>query len=101
MTIGGLNVTTTPRGARVDLRVSPRASRTQVDGVRDGRLLVRVTAPPVDGDANEAVVKTVASALGLPRSAVRIVSGGSGRNKVVEVAGIGAAEVARRLGVAP
>ena len=95
-----LNLTATSRGARFDLRVMPRASRSGIDGVRDGRLVVRVTAPPVDGAANDAVVKTLAAALEVPRSAVQIVSGSTGRNKTVEVLGAGAAEVGRRLGLA-
>jgi uncharacterized protein len=94
-----LNLTSTSRGVRFDLRVSPRASRTSVDGVRDGRLVVRVTAPPVDGEANDAVIRALAAALNLPRSAVQIVGGASGRNKTVEVLGMQTTEIGRRLGV--
>jgi uncharacterized protein len=97
MTLTALVVVATPHGARLDLRVVPRASRTKIDGVRDGRLVVRVTAPPVDDAANRAVVETLAEALHLPRSAVRIVTGTSGRNKSVELIGVSADEVRRRL----
>ena len=97
MTLTALVITATPQGARIDLRVVPRASRTKIDGVRDGRLVVRVTAPPVDDAANRAVVETLAEALQLPRSAVRILTGTTARNKSVELAGLSADEVRRRL----
>lgn len=64
-----------------------------MDGAHGDALVVRVTAPPVEGAANEAVVEVLARALGVPRAAVRIVAGAAGRNKVVEVTGVGAAEV--------
>lgn len=83
-------------GARVDVRVVPRASRTTIDGVRDGRLLVRVTAPPVDRAANDAAVLVVARALDLPATAVRIVSGHTNKNKVIEIS-LPADDVRRRL----
>jgi hypothetical protein len=91
-----------PRAAgavRIDIRVIPRATRTGIDGVRDGRLVVRVTAPPVDEAANDALVEALAGALDLPRRAVRIVSGAASRNKIVEIASADAAGIAARLGL--
>ncbi|MCA9847521.1 MAG: DUF167 domain-containing protein, partial [Dehalococcoidia bacterium] len=61
--------------ARITIRLSPRASREEIAGERDGAVLVRVTAPPVDGAANEALVKLLAKTLRVPKSAVAIVSG--------------------------
>jgi uncharacterized protein YggU (UPF0235/DUF167 family) len=81
-----LRLTPTATGTRFDVRVIPRASRSIVDGVRDGRLLVRVTAPPVDRGANEAAVLILANALDVPPGAVRISAGHTHRNKTVEVA---------------
>ena len=78
---------------RFDLRVSPRASRNAVGGVHDGALRVKVTAPPVDGKANAAIIKLLAKALGVPKRAVRIVSGESSKTKRVQVDGVGAAQV--------
>ena len=66
----------------------PRSSRNGIDGKRDGRLLVRVTAPPVDDAANEAVVALLAQTFAVPRAAIRIVSGATSRNKTVEVRGL-------------
>lgn len=75
----------------------PRSSKNGIDGMREGRILVRVTAAPVDGAANDAVVATIAAALDLPRRAVRIVQGGTSRNKTIEVTGVDSATARVRL----
>lgn len=79
------------------VRVQPRASRNQLAGVMDGALRVRLTAPPVDGEANEACVRFLAGLLGVPARSVQLISGHTGRNKAVKVAGITAKEVADLL----
>jgi len=82
---------------RIDVKVIPRSRRTGVDGVRDGRVIVRVTAPPVEGAANDATIEALADALDLPRRAFRIVSGASSRNKTVEILSADASAIAARL----
>jgi len=82
---------------RLQLRVSPGASRAGIVGRHGEAWKVRVAAPPEDGRANDAVVALLADALALPRRDVDIVSGHASRDKVVSVAGIGPDEVARRL----
>ena len=67
------------------IRVTARASANAVAGERDGLLLVRVTAPALEGKANDAVVALLAKALGTPRGAVRLVRGGSSRTKRISV----------------
>ena len=80
------------------VRVQPRASRAAVAGWReDGTLTVRVTAPPVEGRANAAVGALLAAALGVPASAVRVVHGELGRDKLVRVTGLTPAQIRRRL----
>ncbi len=88
-------LTVTPRGdaVRFAVRVQPKASRVGVDGLHGDALKVRVHAPPVDGAANAAVIEVIADALGVPKRAVRIVSGDSSRSKVVEVDGVSVAQV--------
>ena len=77
---------TADRGAtRIEVRVQPRASSNQIVGYRDGVLRVRLQAPPVDGAANDALVRFLADQLGVARRQVRIVSGFGSRNKLVEV----------------
>ena len=73
---------------RFRIRVSPRASKNEVGGVHGDALRVRITAPPVDGAANRAIVKLLSKRLGVAKSAVRIVQGQSGRDKLVEVEGV-------------
>ena len=66
------------------MRVQPRASRDALSGEREGALVVRLTAPPVEGAANEALARFLGKTLGVAPSAVRVVSGTTGRNKVVQ-----------------
>jgi uncharacterized protein (TIGR00251 family) len=79
------------------VRVQPRASCTEVAGRHGGALKVRLTAPPVDGAANEALLRFLAERLDVPRSAVRIEVGTTGRAKVVAVEGISLEAANRRL----
>jgi uncharacterized protein (TIGR00251 family) len=67
------------------IRVTPRASANAVAGEREGALLVRVTAPPVGGKANDAVITLLARVLGVPRGAVRVERGAAARTKRVSV----------------
>ena len=85
-------------GERVSfsVRVMPRAAANAVGGERDGALLVRVSAPPVDGRANDAVLELLAEALGLPRGAVRLERGAAARTKRVSVP-VSAGAALRRL----
>jgi uncharacterized protein len=72
------------------VRVQPRAKRTEVAGEREGAIVIRVNAPPVDGRANEAVCRLIAKRLGVASGAVRVVRGDTARDKVVRVDGIDA-----------
>jgi uncharacterized protein (TIGR00251 family) len=82
---------------RFEVYVQPRASKTAVAGMHDGRLKIRLAAPPVDGAANAELVRFVAECLGVPKSEVRLVAGDSSRRKLLEVPGTDAAAVMERL----
>ena len=84
--------------ARFNVHVQPRAKRSELAGRHGDALKIRLAAPPVDGAANEELVRFIAETLGLPRRAVRIASGLKGRDKVVEVDGLAPGEAERRLG---
>ena len=96
---GFLTRNTGEPGRLVRVRVQPRAPRSEIVGWRGvGTLSVRVAAPPVEGQANAAVVALLAGALGVRPSAVTVERGARGRDKLVRVAGLTPAEVRRRIG---
>lgn len=69
----------------VRVRAQPRASRTEIVGEHDGALKVRLAAPPVDGAANEELIRHIAKRVGVAPSRVRVLTGDTGRSKVVEI----------------
>ena len=79
----------------IDVLVVPRASRTAVGPMQGDRLRVAVTAPPVDGEANAAVIDALAKAFGVRRGAIEIVRGERGRRKTIRIAGANAEILAR------
>lgn len=84
-------------GTSFEVRVAPRASREAVLGVHDGALKVSLTAPPVEGAANDALLRLLAKALGVPRRAVSVLHGERGRLKTVRVEGVSAQAVRAAL----
>ena len=86
-----------PEGAQMRLRIIPRAPRNRVDGPLGDALKIRLQAPPVDGEANQALVRYLADRLEVSRSAIRLVAGATGRNKIVLVNSLSARQVQERL----
>jgi uncharacterized protein len=80
------------------VRLTPRASRDQIDGWNGDLLRVRVAAPPVEGRANDALIRLLAKALDVPPSRLRLVKGRTSREKVVAVDGVSEEDVRARLG---
>ena len=79
------------------VKVHPRAKKNAVTGELGDALKVALTAPPVEGKANEACIEFFANLLEVPRSSVSIAAGQSSRNKVIRVVGLSAAEIEKRL----
>lgn len=92
-------LTPTSAGIRLTIHAQPRAARSEIAGLHGRALKVRLAAPPVDGAANEALIRLLAERLGVPRGAIRIVAGAGGRSKVVEIAGLTVDEARKRLGL--
>jgi uncharacterized protein len=92
---GNLQLDIQQRGGKVvfAVRVAPRSSRNAIEGEYQGALKVRLTAPPVDDRANDALVRLLGERLNVPRSAVRIVAGEKSRAKRIEIAGVTRAQV--------
>lgn len=95
--MNSLKIGPTPDGASLEVRLHPRSSRRGVGGVRDGALVLRVNAPPLEGKANEEARKLLAGILGLSRSRIRLTAGARSRNKVFHIDGIEPGEMRRRL----
>jgi hypothetical protein len=92
-------ITATGDGVRIQVRVQPRAGRSEIVGDHGGALKVRIGAAPVDGAANEALIRLLADRLDVPRSAVAITAGEAARTKVVRVSGGALETAAARLGL--
>jgi uncharacterized protein (TIGR00251 family) len=89
-----IDVREVPGGVTLRVRVKPRSSKDAIEGVREGALVVRLTAPPVEGAANEALARVLARALSLPPSAVTLERGSKGRDKLVRIVGASRTHVA-------
>ncbi len=88
----------TPNGATFAVKVHPRAKKNAVAGEIGDALKLALTAPPVEGKANDACVAFLAEVLGVSRSSITIVAGETSRQKVIRVAGMTAAAIRERLG---
>lgn len=87
----------TPGGVRVEVEVKVRASKSRVLGVKGGKLSVALAAAPVDGEANQELIDTLAAHFQLPRRQVSLISGERSRRKLVELSGLRAADVLKRV----
>jgi uncharacterized protein (TIGR00251 family) len=87
--------------ARVTVKLHPRARRSRVTGRLGDAYKLDVAAPPVEGQANDECIRLMAELAGVPRSRVRIVTGLTGRTKVIEVADLEQSELERRLAAPP
>jgi len=88
-----------PGGTTFAVKVRPRAKKNAITGDAGDALKLALTAPPVDGKANEACIEFFAKLLNLPRSSVTIAAGQTSRNKVIRVTGVTAAQLRERLGL--
>jgi uncharacterized protein (TIGR00251 family) len=87
----------TPSGATFHVKVHPRAKKNAITGEVGDALKLALTAPPVEGRANQACIAFFAEILNVPRSSVTIAAGDSNRNKVIRVRGLSAAQIEAKL----
>jgi len=92
-----IKITDSPTGATFAVKIHPRARRDALAGEIGDALKLALTAPPIDGRANDACIEFFAKLLKVPRSSVTIAAGQNSRNKVIRVGGLSAEEVRRRL----
>lgn len=86
-------------GVRLEIRVQPRSSRNQVVGEQAGALKVKLTAPPVDGEANAALVAFLSRYLKIPRKDINLIKGETSRNKIIEIMGISSEELLLKINI--
>ncbi len=86
-------------GVLLRVRVQPRASRSEVVGLHGDTVRIRLSAPPVDGQANDELIRFLSQQLEVPRSSVRLVSGHGSRSKTVSINGARLEEVTARFGL--
>lgn len=92
-----VNLSSDKAAVLIPVRVTPRGRADAVTGMRNGALTIAVTAPPIEGAANAAVIEVLSEALRCPKSALSIRRGEKSRDKVVAVAGLSLDEVRARL----
>jgi uncharacterized protein (TIGR00251 family) len=92
-----LNIKETPSGVTFSVRVLPRSSRSEIIGESEGVLRVKLTAPPVEGAANKALVELLSDRLKVAKSRITILAGQSGRAKVISVAGLKKTDISHLL----
>lgn len=90
-------MTASAQRSAITVWVQPRASRTEVAGRHGDAVKIRLAAPPVDGAANEELIRFLAEQLGVARRAVQLVRGQAGRRKIVAIEGLSAVEVEEKL----
>jgi hypothetical protein len=86
-----------PGGSELSVLVQPRASRTKVVGEHDGRLKIALAAPPVDGEANAALIEFLSDELGVRKSEVMLLDGETSRRKRLAIRGVAAADLMVKL----
>ena len=92
-------ITDSKEGVIIQVHASPRASKTQVQGLHGDALKIRLQAPPVDGKANETLIEFLAKTLGIPQRQITLISGQTSRQKRLNLQGITANQVGISLGI--
>lgn len=92
-----LNIQETEGEITVEIKVQPRASRNQIVGEQEGILKIKLTAPPVEGEANQALVDYLAGVLSIPRRNVVLLKGESSRHKIIAIKGITKNEFLKKI----
>jgi uncharacterized protein (TIGR00251 family) len=88
-----------PDGIRFEVKVQPRSARNQINGEVEGVLKVKLTAPPVDGEANQALINFFSKSLGIPKKDVILLKGETSRNKLIEIKGLSPDEFIKKLNI--
>jgi hypothetical protein len=88
-----INITEIPGGVRFEVKVQPRSSKNQVAGEQEGALKIKLTAPPVDGEANQALIAYLSDCFKVPKKNISLLKGDSSRHKLLEIIGVGPQDI--------
>lgn len=94
-----IRITPGASGICLEVQVQPRSSRNQVVGEQDGRLKIKLTAPPVEGEANQALVNFLARLLEIPKNNIILLKGETSRHKLIEIIGLTELELMEKLNI--
>lgn len=94
-----LDIIETKSGVRIGIKVQPRSSRNQVVGEQGGALKIKLTAPPVEGEANAALIEYLAAFLDISRKDIRLIKGETSRLKIVEISGLNSDQFLTKTGL--
>ena len=94
-----LKISELPDRIRIEVKVQPRSSKNQVAGEQDGALKIKLTAPPVDGEANQALIKYLSTWLKIPKKNITILKGETARHKLIEIQGIDKNSLLKKAGL--
>jgi len=94
-----LRISELPDRIRIEIKVQPRSSKNQVAGEQDGALKIKLTAPPVDGEANQALIKYLSTWLKIPKKNITLLKGETSRHKLVEIKGIDKNSLLKKAGL--
>lgn len=92
-----VRITPTGSGVCLEIQVQPRSSRNQLVGEQDGRIKIKLTAPPVEGEANQALINFLAQLLDIPKKNIKLLKGESCRHKLIEINGLNKQELEEKL----
>lgn len=92
-----LRMTPHKNGICLEVQVQPRASRSQIVGVHEGRLKIKLTAPPVEGEANRALIDFLARELDLPKRNISLLKGETSRYKLVAITGLSPEQLQKKI----
>ncbi|MEZ4459602.1 MAG: DUF167 domain-containing protein [bacterium] len=92
-------ITDTDEGCAIQVYAAPRSSRSKIVGLHDGRVKIQISAPPVDGAANDALIRFLAEVLNVPRAQVALTNGHGSKRKTLEVSGVTAEQATSAMGL--
>lgn len=94
-----LRITETENGIRFEVKVQPKSSQNQITGIVEGVMKIRLTSPPVDGKANQALINMLSKIVDVPKKSITIIRGETSTNKLIQISGVDKETLLYRAGI--